>query len=83
LFDKDPLTAQPADLPLPYSNNKNPPSVRATIILVIIRPAINISFWLVIQDFYPEREIVAELSNEDNNGQKEPTGDDAECEGVP
>jgi hypothetical protein len=31
LFDKDPPTAWPTDLPLHYSNKTPPPSVRATI----------------------------------------------------
>jgi hypothetical protein len=67
LFDKDPPTARPDNLPLPYSSEP-PLSVRATVILVILQPAINISFWLVIQDLYPDQEIDVELSDEDNNG---------------
>jgi hypothetical protein len=31
LFDQDPATARPADLPLPYSSKNPPPSVRATL----------------------------------------------------
>jgi hypothetical protein len=62
----------------------NPPSFgKAIVILVILQPAVNISFCLVIQDLYPDREIDVELSDEDNNGQKEPAGDDVEGEGAP
>jgi hypothetical protein len=35
LFDKDLPTTQPADLPLPFSSENPPPSVRVTIILII------------------------------------------------
>jgi hypothetical protein len=41
------------------------------------------SCWLVIQDLYPDREVDAELPDEDNNGQKEPASDDAGGEGAP
>jgi hypothetical protein len=83
LFDKDPPTAWAANLPPPYNNENSPPSVRATVILIILQHAINISLWLVIQDLYPACEIDVELSDKDNNGQKEPTGDDAEGGGAP
>jgi hypothetical protein len=83
LFDKDPPTARPADLPLPYSSENPPPLIGATIILIILQPVIDIFCWLVIQDLYPDREVDAELSNEDNIGQKDPAGDDAEGEGAP
>jgi hypothetical protein len=42
LFDKDPPTAWPADLPLPYSNKNPPPSIRVTIILIILQPIADI-----------------------------------------
>jgi hypothetical protein len=35
------------------------------------------------QDFYPDCQIDVELSDKDNNGQKEPIGDDAGGEGAP
>jgi hypothetical protein len=83
LFDKDPPTARPDNLPLPYNSENPPPSVRATVILVILRPIINISFWLIIQDLHPDREIDVEMSDEDNNGQNELAGDDAGGDGAP
>jgi hypothetical protein len=83
LFDKDPPTTWPADLPLPYSSENLPPSVRATVFPIIPQPTINISLWFVIHDLYPAREIDVELFDEDNNGQKEPAGDDAEGGGAP
>jgi hypothetical protein len=43
LFDKDPPTAQPADLPLPYSSENLPPSVRVTVFQIVLQPAMNIS----------------------------------------
>jgi hypothetical protein len=57
--------------------------VRATIILIILQPAINISLLLVIQDLYPARKIDVEMSDENNKGQKEPASDDVEGEGAP
>jgi hypothetical protein len=83
LIDKDPPTAWPANLPLPYSRKNPPPSVRTTVILIILQPAISISLWLVIQDLYPAHKIDVELSDEDNIGQKEPAGNDAEGGGAP
>jgi hypothetical protein len=83
LFDKDMPTTQPTNLPLPYNNKTPPPSVRMTAILIIFRTVTDIFCWLVMQDLYPDREVDAELSDEDNIGQKEPTGDDAEGEGAP
>jgi hypothetical protein len=35
------------------------------------------------QDLYPDRQIEVELSDDDNNRQKEPIGDDARGEGAP
>jgi hypothetical protein len=34
LFNKDPLTAWPADLPLPFNSENPPPLVRATVNLI-------------------------------------------------
>jgi hypothetical protein len=52
--------------------------------ILIIPPTITDIFcWLAFQDLYPDREVDAELSDEDDIGQKEPTGDDAEGEGAP
>jgi hypothetical protein len=83
LFYKDPQTTWPADFPLPYSSKNLPPLVRGTVILVILRPAINISCWLVIHDLYLDREVDVELFDEDNNGQEKPASDDAGGEGAP
>jgi hypothetical protein len=83
LFDKDPPTARSADLPLPYSSENPHPSVRVIVILIILQPVTDIFCWLAIQDLYPNREVDAELSNEDNIGQKEPVGDDAKDKGAP
>jgi hypothetical protein len=55
-------------LPLPYSNENPPPSVRTTVILIVLQPVTDISYWLVIQDLYPNREVDVELSGEDNIG---------------
>jgi hypothetical protein len=62
LFDKDPPTVWRADLPLPYSSENLPSSVRATVFSTIPQPAINISLCLVIQDLYPTHEIDVEPS---------------------
>jgi hypothetical protein len=83
LFDKDPPTARPDNLSLPYNSGNPPPSVRITILLIILHSTINIFLWLVIQDLYPAREIDVELSDEDNTRQNEPTSDDAGGDGVP
>jgi hypothetical protein len=83
LFDMDPLTAWPADLPLPYSSENPPTLVRVIVILIILQPVTNIFCWLAIQDLYPNREVDAELSDEDNIRQKKPAGDDAEGKGAP
>jgi hypothetical protein len=83
LFDKDSPTAWPDSLPLPYSSDNPPPSKRITVLLIILHPAINIFLCLVIQGLYSDRKIDVDLSDEDNNGQKEPTGDDAGGDGAP
>jgi hypothetical protein len=67
---------------LPNSENP-PPSVRITVLLLTFYPVINIFLWLVIQDFYPDREIDVALSDEDNVGPNEPTSDDAGGNGAP
>jgi hypothetical protein len=82
LFDKNLLTTQPTDLLLPYIS-KPPPSVRVIIIPIIFQHVTDIFCWLAIQDLYPDREVDAELSDEDNIRRKEPTSDDAEGEGAP
>jgi hypothetical protein len=38
---------------------------------------------LIKWDLYPTHQVDAELSDSDNDGQNEPTGDDARCQGVP
>jgi hypothetical protein len=48
LFDKDPSTARPDTLPLPYSSDNPPPLVMISVLLLIFYPVINIFFWLVI-----------------------------------
>jgi hypothetical protein len=77
LFDKDPLTAWPDTLPLPYNSDNPPLLVGITVLLLTFYPTINIFLWLVIQDLYPDREIDAVLLDEDNIGPNEPAGDDA------
>jgi hypothetical protein len=54
-----------------------------TIILIVLQPVTDISCWLEIQDLYPDHEVDAELSDEDNIGQNKPTGDDARGDGAP
>jgi hypothetical protein len=83
LFDKDPPTVWPADLSLPYNSENPPPSVRVTVILIILQPIANISCWLVFQDLYPDHEVDVELFDEDDIGQREPAGDDVEGEEAP
>jgi hypothetical protein len=83
LFDKDPPTAWPDTLPLSYSSENRPPSVRITVLLLTFYPAINIFFWLVIQNLYPDREIDVALSDENNIRPNEPAGDDAGGNGAP
>jgi hypothetical protein len=41
LFDKDPPTARPDTLPLPYSSDNPPPSIRIIVLLLTIYHAIN------------------------------------------
>jgi hypothetical protein len=84
LFDKDPPTTRPTDLPLPYSSENPPPSVRALYYVIIIQSVTNLSPWLVIQDLYPDRQVDVELSDDDNNnGQNKPVGDKAEGKEAP
>jgi hypothetical protein len=83
LFDKDPPTARPDILPLPYSSDNPPPSVRITVLLVTFYPAINTFLWLVIHDLYPDREIDVALSAEDNVRPNEPAGENAGGNGAP
>jgi hypothetical protein len=57
LFDKDQSIARPVDLPLPFSSDNPPPSVRVTVILIILQPITDISCWLVFQDLYPDCKV--------------------------
>jgi hypothetical protein len=50
--------------------------------LIILPTITGILCWLAFQDLYPNRGVDAELTDEDNIGQKEPVGDDAEGEGA-
>jgi hypothetical protein len=68
---------------LPPNSENPPPSVRITVLLLTFYPVINIFLWLVIQNFYPYREIDVALSDEDNVGPNEPTSDDAGGNGAP
>jgi hypothetical protein len=77
LFDKDPPTAQPDTLSLPYSDENHPPSVRITVLLITFILAIYTFLWLVTHDLYPDREIDVALSDEDNAWPNELVGDDA------
>jgi hypothetical protein len=43
----------------------------------------NVYFCLVTQDHYPECQVDVDVSDEDNNGLKEPVGDDAGGVGAP
>jgi hypothetical protein len=72
MFHKDPPTARPNTLPLPYSSDNPPPSVRITVLLLTFYLVINTFLWLVIQDLYPDRKIDVALSNEDNVRPNEP-----------
>jgi hypothetical protein len=83
LFDKDPLTTWTDTLPLPYSNENPPSSVRIIVLLLTFFLAIYTFLWLVTQDLYPDREIDVALSDEDNVGPNEHVGDDAGGNGVP
>jgi hypothetical protein len=60
-----------------------PPSVRITVLLLMFYPAINIFFWLVIQDLYPDLEIDVVMSDEDNIRPNESAGNDAGGSGAP
>jgi hypothetical protein len=51
LFNKDSPTAWPDTLPLPYSNDNPPPSVRIIVLVLAFFLAINTFLWLVTQDF--------------------------------
>jgi hypothetical protein len=83
LFDKAPLTALPDTLPLPYSNDNSPPSIRIIVLLRTFFLAINTFLWLVTQGLYPDREIDIAMPDEDNVGPNEPIGDDAGGNGAP
>jgi hypothetical protein len=83
LFDKDPLTARPDTLPLPYNSDNPPLLVGIIVLLLTFYPTINIFLWLVIQDLYPDREIDVALPDEDNIGPNEPAGDDVGGNGAP
>jgi hypothetical protein len=69
LFDMDPPTVCPANLPLPYSSENSPPSVRQLSSVIIIQYVTSISPWLVIQDLYPNRQVDVELTNGYNNNE--------------
>jgi hypothetical protein len=77
LFDKDPPTALPDTLLLPYTNENPLPSVRITVLLLTFFLAIYTFLWLATQDLYLNRKIFVALSDEDNAGPNEPVGDDA------
>jgi hypothetical protein len=83
LFDKNLSATRTADLPLPCSSENPPLSIRVIVILIIFQPITDIFYWIAIQDLYLDREVDAELSDEDNLGRKELAGDDAEGEGAP
>jgi hypothetical protein len=51
--------------------------------LIILLTITDIFCSLAFQDLYPDREVDAELSDEDDIRQKEPAGDDVEGEGAP
>jgi hypothetical protein len=53
LFDKDPLIARPDTLPLPYSDENPPPSVRITILLLTFFLQFTHSFGLLVRTFTP------------------------------
>jgi hypothetical protein len=79
LFDKDQSIARPVDLLLPFNSDNPPPSVRVTVILIILQPITDISCWLVFQDLYPDCEVDRSCPMR----MIEPTGDDVEGEGAP
>jgi hypothetical protein len=83
LIDKDPPTARPAGLPLPYSSKNHPPLVRVIVMLIIFQPVTDMFSWLAIQDPSPNHKVDAQLSYEGNIGQKEPAGDDVKGKEVP
>jgi hypothetical protein len=83
LLDKDPPTTRPDTLPLPYSSDNPPPSVRITVLLLTFYPAINTFLWLVIQNLYPDREIDVALFDEDNVRPNESANDATEGNGAP
>jgi hypothetical protein len=41
IFDKDPPTARPDTLSLPYSSDNSPPSIRITVLLLTFYPTIS------------------------------------------
>jgi hypothetical protein len=51
LFDKDPLTARPDTLPLPYSNENPPPLVMITDLLLTFFLQFTHSFGLLLRTF--------------------------------
>jgi hypothetical protein len=83
LFDKDPPTTRSDTLPLPYSDENPPSSVRITVLLFTFFLTIYTFIWLVAQDLYPDQEIDVALSDEDNVGLNELVGDDARGNGAP
>jgi hypothetical protein len=76
LFDKGPPTTWLDTVPLPYSDDNPPPSVRITVLLLTFFLTINTFLCLVSQNLYPDREIDVALSDEDNIRLNEPVGDD-------
>jgi hypothetical protein len=53
LFDKDPPTARPDTLPLPYSNENPPPWIRITVLLLTFSMQFTHSFVLLLRTFTP------------------------------
>jgi hypothetical protein len=83
LFDKGVPTAHPGHLPLPFSSDNPPPSVGLWLSLIFTCMVSDVSFCLMTQYLYPDRQVDVEVFGEDNNGQKELIGDDAGGVGAP
>jgi hypothetical protein len=83
LFDKGAPTARPDNLPLPFSSDNPPSLIRTSALLNLYCMVTNVYFCLVTQDHYPECQVDVDVSDEDNNGLKEPVGDDAGGVGAP
>jgi hypothetical protein len=81
LFDRGVPTARPDVVPLPFSSENPPPSVRVLFFLNLSQ--INCLILSVKQDIYPPHQVDADLSDSTGEDRNQTAGDDVEGPGIP